>query len=86
MNQGIPIYEKTDARTFAVHLSIQPAAGTTYRRNICLTIVTTRLERAVEIALQQYPDAEIWNVSHRGGVNTNPVFVDSVITLSQPQT
>ena len=51
----------------------KPSKAAGYRVNGFHNVATTGVVRAVEITRQEYPDAEIWAVDHRGPID----FVDT---------
>jgi len=50
-------------------VSYSRPSKTGYRMNGHCNIVTTDVARAVYLAKELYPDAEIWTVDHRGPID-----------------
>jgi len=50
------------------------ATGAVYRSNIKVYVVTTTLQRAVELVAAKYPGIDMWSINHQGRAD---IIVDS---------
>jgi hypothetical protein len=63
-----------NAHVYTVWGSVPPEGVRTWRKNVGVTVVTPRAERAIEIAQKVFPGITVHNVIHR---SAGRVFVDT---------
>lgn len=68
--------EKSEIRIYQVQLSIPPSGSRSYSENITVIAASLTAQRAIDLALQAYPDGTLWPVNHMGGWHTKRVIID----------